>query len=556
MTLPSQLHYLPCRSTDWRRAAYLLHRESPHGLSLHPDDQLEFRDQMARYHLPCEAWIDFRILTRWVQAGVPIPLIVILDFVLSQQRANGSWSVDGRLPNSGACYRSLEYAARMGLEENDARLEKGLDFLENSLEKGGLRSPGPLPGMPTEVGTTARCLHVFSLLRPDSPAVREMQSWLFARLLVSGELACWHTDCLIDDPDQGITGATSLALFALLRCGPSDRETLGRVVRWLLRTQNPDGGWPDKTGASSSIDNTYNVSRALIEAGNQGIPIEGLKEALAKAERFVHLPVHLHSTSPSRLAMTLRARLLFARRAFERPVIESVDALVRCQEHWYTPNAHYYNAILICGLALAEWLDKAREEGNPYERTRDSRGLRFLLDFPVNIPPFYPGYRGGLYERVLGALAAGHMYPAASIIEETFTIRDFGGMVLGLILFFAFYVNTDLLHAVMVRGEGHAYTLPFALLYAAWLSLKWRDRSTTSNFLATTLFAWGLALGLMAWLGTTWGKTDGGIPSWHDWRDPAFWRLGLFFALMIDAGRRLVRQTHLDRIFTRNGPNR
>ena len=540
---------------DWRRAAYLLHRESPHGLALNPDDPLEFRDQMDRYHLPSEAWIDFRILTRWIRAGVPIPLIVILDFVLSQQCPDGSWSVDGRLPNSGACYRSLEYAARMGLGDKDVRLKKGLDFLEISLEKGGLRSPGPLPGMPLEVGTTARCLHVFSLLRPDSPAVLEMQSWLYARLFVSGELACWHTDYVIDDPNQGITGATSLALFALLRCGAPDREMVGRVVRWLLRVQNPDGGWPDKPGALSSIDNTYNVSRALLEARKRGVTIEGLNEALAKTEQFVYQPVHLHSASPSSLAMTLRARLLFTRGAFDRPVIESVDALEQCKEHWYTPTAHYYNAILICGLALAEWLDKAREEGNPYERTRDSRGLRFLLDFPVDIPPFCPGYRGGIYERLLGALAAGRMYPAASLIEETFTIRDFGGMVLGLILFFAVYVDADLLHAVMVRGEGHAYTLPFGLLYAAWLLLKWRDRSTTLNFLATTLLAWGLAMGLMAWLGTAW-KTGGEIPSWHDWRDPAFWRLGLFFALMIDAGRRLVRQTHLDRIFIRNSPNR
>ncbi len=486
---------------------------------------------------------------------MPIPLIVILDFVLLQQRSDGSWSVDGRLPNSGACYRSLEYAARVGLGGKDARLEKGLDFLETSLEEGGLRSPGPLPGMPPEVGTTARCLHVFSLLRPDSPAVREMQSWLYARLFVSGELACWHTDYAIDDPDRGITGATSLALFALLRCGNPDRETLGRVVRWLLRVQNPDGGWPDKPRSPSSIDNTYNVLRALIEARNLGIAIEELNEALKKTEQFVHLPVHLDNASPSGLAMTLRARLLFAQSAFDRPVVESLAALERYKERWYTPAAHYYNAILICGLAVAEWLDKAREEGNSYERTRVSRGQRFLLDFPVDIPPFCPGHRGGLYERMLGALAAGRMYPAASLIEETFTIRDFGGMVLGPILFFAVYVDADLLRAVMVRGEGHAYTLPFALLYAAWLSLKWRDRSTTSNFFATTLLAWGLALGLIAWLGTAW-KTGGGIPDWHDWGDPAFWRLGLFFALMIDAGRRLVHQTHLDRIFIRNGPDR
>ncbi len=337
---------------------------------------------------------------------MPIPLIVILDFVLLQQRSDGSWSVDGRLPNSGACYRSLEYAARVGLGGKDARLEKGLDFLETSLEEGGLRSPGPLPGMPPEVGTTARCLHVFSLLRPDSPAVREMQSWLYARLFVSGELACWHTDCAIDDPDRGITGATSLALFALLRCGNPDRETLGRVVRWLLRVQNPDGGWPDKPRSPSSIDNTYNVLRALIEARNLGIAIEGLNEALKKTEQFVHLPVHLDNASPSGLAMTLRARLLFAQSAFDRPVVESLDALERYKERWYTPAAHYYNAILICGLAVAEWLDKAREEGNPYERTRVSRGQRFLLDFPVDIPPFCPGHRGGLYERMLGALAA------------------------------------------------------------------------------------------------------------------------------------------------------
>ncbi len=60
-----------------------------------PEVSLSRRDLLIEYRIPVEAWIDLRILETWFRRGVPVPLACLLGYVLSLQREDGSFSVDG-----------------------------------------------------------------------------------------------------------------------------------------------------------------------------------------------------------------------------------------------------------------------------------------------------------------------------------------------------------------------------------------------------------------------------------------------------------------------------
>ena len=153
---PTKLYYLTRHTSYWRRAAMIIHKKSDAGFALNPDQNLQFRDNLCRFGLPVEAWIDFRVIADWVGQGLPIPLIAMSDYILSRQYDDGSWSADGVVVNSGATYRSLELCVLLGFGSSDKQIAKGQHYLEKALINGGLQSPGPLPGAPIEIGTTAR----------------------------------------------------------------------------------------------------------------------------------------------------------------------------------------------------------------------------------------------------------------------------------------------------------------------------------------------------------------------------------------------------------------
>ncbi len=569
MTISTRLYYLSQSSSAWRRAAYLLHRKGGcsdatgsrkhrrSGLELGPEVKLELRDHLADFRLPREAWIDFRIIETWVRCGLPIPLVVSLDHILSKQRPDGSWSTDLCLPNSGATYRSIELWCTLGLEPHDNRIQKAIDYLARSLVDGALRSPGPVPGALPEVGTTARCLHVFSVLDTHSHQRQEMTHWLLSRLHEEENLACWHTDAQISRTQDGVVGATSLALHALLRHTEatgtpfSQHDRLNKAARWLVAQANPaDGGWPDTPGNPSNIDNTFNALRALHIARDHGL-LHGdnrLTEALAAGHRYASRESLLDSSDPAVVAMTLRARLLFASDPYDPGLVACLDRLAQLQGAWYHPHAHLYNQLLVCSLAIAEWLRLARSRENPYSAPRSSVGLRFLFDFPTKIPPFYPGHRGGLYEALLDTLVTTRLQPLAELVERTLALREAGAMALGLLLFFTVYVDSDLIRVITVKDGSPWLTTPFWVAYALWLGIKWRLRPSTQNFIATTFFSWIFAFFLIFWLHISL-PPELAVPAPGAWTEGSLWRLATFFALALDIGRRLIHYTHLDRIF-------
>jgi len=140
--IPVNLYYFSTSTDEWRKL-YVLLNDVYNGPVPSLEKRLN-RDLLYRYKIPLEAWIDLRIIEIWIKHKLPIPLISMLSYILSIQRRDGSLSVDGIIPNSGATYRTIELANLLGLAENK-KIKKAIRFLSNSIYScKGLPAPGPV----------------------------------------------------------------------------------------------------------------------------------------------------------------------------------------------------------------------------------------------------------------------------------------------------------------------------------------------------------------------------------------------------------------------------
>jgi energy-coupling factor transport system substrate-specific component len=89
------------------------------------------------------------------------------------------------------------------------------------------------------------------------------------------------------DGSFGTINHTAFGILALRAGGRSTRSTaVRRAVRWLLRTQNSDGGFGFSTAAASDVDDTGAVLQGIAAAGRRSSPVVGRAvRYLRKAQR-------------------------------------------------------------------------------------------------------------------------------------------------------------------------------------------------------------------------------------------------------------------------------
>ena len=572
MGVPLNLYYISLSSDVWRRVYLLLNDVFGSDIP-DPRKDLDKRDLLIKYGIPVEAWIDLRILEKWFRANIPIPLVSMLGYILSLQRDDGSFSVDNVMPNSGATYRTIELALLLGFH-GDRRVMKAVDFLVSSLIDGGLASPGPVEGAVLEVGTTARFMHILTRLVKDKgfekfePTIEDMRRFLLSRVYISNDEAAWHTDLdreEIGDIDKCITGATSLALYAMsLLDKPEDGELVSKVCRWLLRQQKDDGGWSDAKGGTSNIDNTFNVVRALTHSQKflDSQLASKVKESLSKAKTFVDSINPYELRTVSLRAMLLRSRLLIHEDPLHKGIIDAIDALTDMRQNWYSPGRHIYNEILIAGISLAEWVGKLHLCNiNPYEiaKGKESKSFKFLFSFPVEIPPFFQGYRDGLGERLLNFLTKLKCNRSfIRFLNESVTIRDIVALIMATFLMLGLFFSEDFIQAIVLPKRNYLVdiysTVVVSIIYGFWLVLKFRFRNSIPHFFMTTLLALAISYFLIeGWLQFSnelimdTVKSNKLLPEL---------RLVLVFSLLIDAGRRLINISEIDKMFLSKVGNR
>ena len=120
-------------------------------------------------------------------------------------------------------------------------------------------------------------------VKPGKPAIRRAVAWLRAHQNADGG---WGEDLRsYDDPaawsgtGTSTASQTAWALLALLAAGERACETAERGVRWLARTQRPDGTWDEPqftgTGFPGDFYLNYHLYRLAFPVSALGRYVRG-----------------------------------------------------------------------------------------------------------------------------------------------------------------------------------------------------------------------------------------------------------------------------------------
>ncbi|WP_406156747.1 prenyltransferase/squalene oxidase repeat-containing protein [Streptomyces canus] len=177
-----------------------------------------------------------------------------------------AWSVESGWPNCDDTADALLALAGAGCGPTDPRVRAGLDWLLAMQNRDGswscfCRDNHVALDAPCAVITShaVAALRLAGGLGADAPPLAKAVRWFAKTQRPDGSLPClWY---------RGSTAGTGQVLDALGGLGLGGSDTARRARTWLLRTQQPDGGWGDGEGAPSSVEETAWAVMGLLGAG-------------------------------------------------------------------------------------------------------------------------------------------------------------------------------------------------------------------------------------------------------------------------------------------------
>src|ERR1051326_2007320 len=149
-------------------------------------------------------------------------------------------------PTADVSARCIGMLAQLGSKESEPAMATALTYLRNVQEKDG--SWFGRWGVNYIYGTWSALAALSAADVPsDDPAMRRAAHWLLA---IQNEDGSWGESCDSYRLDyRGYENApstasqTAWALLALMAAGEVDHEAVARGVRFLMKTQAPDGLW-------------------------------------------------------------------------------------------------------------------------------------------------------------------------------------------------------------------------------------------------------------------------------------------------------------------------
>jgi squalene-hopene/tetraprenyl-beta-curcumene cyclase len=189
-----------------------------------------------------------------------------LEWVLGVQSKNGGWGAfdadnvyhylnnipfadHGALldpPTADVSARCVGMLAQLGAKPEWPEMERAIAYLRDIQEKDG--SWFGRWGVNYIYGTWSALAALNAAgLSPDDPAMRRAADWLLA---IQNPDGGWGEDCdsyRLDykgyEPAPSTASQTAWALLALMAAGRVDEEAVARGIRYLRKTQQPDGLW-------------------------------------------------------------------------------------------------------------------------------------------------------------------------------------------------------------------------------------------------------------------------------------------------------------------------
>ncbi|MBD3182298.1 hypothetical protein GF312_08400 [Candidatus Poribacteria bacterium] len=208
------------------------------------------------------------------------------------QNDDGGWPFSG-LPAGGlpsdADDTALSVSAMLksGIDKHDPVIQNGLKWLlRKQSENGSWGTYRPGAGDTSCVSVTCHAIDAFLDAGGFENEVEKALDWL--RMEIS-EDGYWSDLWLAKN-----TYGTSLAITAFVKAGKGDIEEVERGVRWLHKSQNPDGGWGEDMAGNlkeSTVEQTAWSTQALLMVDpKSSTALKGLKYITENQKDDGHWP--------------------------------------------------------------------------------------------------------------------------------------------------------------------------------------------------------------------------------------------------------------------------
>jgi Prenyltransferase and squalene oxidase repeat len=463
----------------WRRLSLISADGSITGLT---DEQLV--GQLEEFGIPRHQLGLAHLLQSWQRGRIPPDVAFSL------------WNLRERVDQCGCIYRRqtlrveesspairyIQLAAEVGeTQESDPTLRRVVIWLlARQLSDGSV--PLIISTGYGETGQTSRTLSALARLRDPSVAkhLDAMRDYLLNAPIVQPTGAAWSYSKVDRTP---VTGSTSLAVTALIRYGCRD-EVIRQGLRYLLAVQDPDGGWAEVPGHRATIQNTFQVVRAIGEATRSGTLAAA--EATLALDRARHWFLRAVGRRPPRTVLEHAFAVRIAKELdlLRQPRFERLaQQLSRRRRQFLDPAGDSYAETEIAAIALLE-------ASRMIDAGADADGSwQWRWQLPTTAPPFL--VRGAYFYELLYGLAKARWWVRTvdAVVNSGIVARS-AGLVLGTVTAVG-VVDPDV-SDVLIRADSGRITLTIigvAVLLLLWNGIKAAARSSLLRSLSSSAVA-------------------------------------------------------------------
>jgi hypothetical protein len=285
----------------------------------------------------------------------------------------------------------------------------------------------------------------------------------------------------VPDDQVPVTGATSLALLALIESGVRSPVVL-EGIRFIQAVQNRSGAWSEIPGREDSCQNTFNALRALTAAEAAGLMTSMELTVFLKSARVWLDSVVRHSKrwGTTELAFGLRLAGLLNLLDLDR-FATMAETLRSRRLQTLHQSSDLYADTEIAALAL---LETARRVKTGMDEKRWSR----LWQLPV-IPPPFLRQDTYLYDVLYGAIRSARWVRFIDLVARHGVLERAIATLIGSIAALG-VVDQRVSNAFMItqiNAHSVTVTITLASIVCLWLGLKVAARSGVRSLLTTTI---------------------------------------------------------------------
>lgn len=463
----------------WRRLSLISADGSITGLT---GEQLV--GQLEEFGIPRHQLGLAHLLHSWQRGRIPPDVAFSLWYL--RERVDTSGCIYRRqalrVEESSPAIRYIQLAAEAGeTQESDPTLRRVVAWLlDRQLSDGSI--PLIISTGYGETGQTSRTLSALARLRDTSLAehLDAMRDYLLSTPIMQPTGAAWSYSKV---DRTAVTGSTSLAVTALIRYGCRN-EVIRRGLRYLLAAQEPDGGWAEVPGHRTTIQNTFQVVRAIREAALSGmLATTDASAALDRARRWFLRAV---GRRPPRTILEHAFALRTANELdlLQQPRFERLARqLSQRRRQFLDPAGDSYADTEIAAIALLE-------ASRAIDARADAQGSwHWRWQLPTTAPPFL--VRGAyFYELLYGMVKARWWVRIVDAVVNSGVVTRSAGLILGTVTAVG-VVDPDI-SDVLIKAEGGRMTLTIigvAVLLLLWNGIKAAARSSLLRSLTSSAIA-------------------------------------------------------------------